>query len=76
MKREDYKNYVWYDVTDETYWVEEAYPEEFPNCQTIVCCSEGDDFTQIYTRDTIFLGWGTMAKQIEYGWKFMIIEKP
>ena len=36
MKRKDYQNYIWYPVTDETYWAED-YPEEFPNCQTIVC---------------------------------------
>jgi len=74
MKRKDYKNYVWYDVTDETYWVEE-FPEEFPNCQTIVCCKEYIN-EGIYTQQSIFLGWGTMAKQVEFGWKFMIIEKP
>ena len=30
MKRTDYKNFVWYPVTDETYWAEDD-PKEFPN---------------------------------------------
>lgn len=67
MKREDYKNFVWYPVTDDTYWVEDE--PEFDNCFTIV---KRVDEPMVYTRDNIFLGWGTMAK---FGcWLFMIIE--
>ena len=73
MKREDYKNNVWYIVTDENYWVEE-YPEEFPNCQTIVCCIDQDIDDLIRTRNQTYIGWGTMAKYDQY--RFMIIEKP
>ena len=68
MKRLNYKNFIWYPITDEEYWVEE-FPEEFPNCCTIVC---EEDSERIYDIRTAFLGWGTMAK---YGWWFMIIDK-
>lgn len=74
MKREDYKPFVWYDVSDENYWVED-YPEEFPNCRTIVYKSE----TGFYFRENIYLSWGTMAKdnyRYDFGWKFMIVEEP
>ena len=74
MKRKDFQNYIWYPVTDETYWVEE-YPEEFPNCQTIVICTDPYLFAGgILTRSNCFIGWGTMSKY--HKWKFMIIEKP
>lgn len=73
MKREDYKNYIWYPITDETYWVED-YPKEFPNCQTIICCTRPDIDANIRTRHTAYIGWGTMAKYNE--WMFMIIEQP
>ena len=73
MRRSDYKNYVWYPLTDEEYWAEE-YPEEFPNCQTIICCIRSDIDNTIRTQSTSYIGWGTMAKYGE--WKFMIIEKP
>ncbi len=72
MRRKDYENYKWYPVTDDTYWVNE-YPDEFPNCETIVCWKPNYDNSIIYTRSTVFLGWGTMAKSNE--WYFMIIEK-
>ena len=63
MKRTDYKLNTWYPLTDDEYWVEKYFKEEFPNCQTLVC-------------DTKHIngGWGTMAKQGTY--KFMIVEKP
>jgi len=71
MKRKDYQNYVWYPVTDETYWVNE-YPEEFPNCETILCWKPNEEDCIIYTKSSAYMGWGTMAK---YGdWYFMIIE--
>lgn len=73
MKKSDYELYKWYPITDETYWVED-YPEEFPNCQTIICCTRTDIDTTIHTRRTAYIGWGTMAKYQE--WMFMIIEKP
>ena len=72
MKREDYKNYVWYPLTDEEYWVDNNL--DFPNCQTIICCTRPEICENILTRNTAFMGWGTMAKYNE--WKFMIIEKP
>ena len=73
MKRKDYQNYVWYELTDDEYWTEE-YPDEFPGCQTIICCTRPEICENILTQNTAFLGWGTMAKCGE--WKFMIIEKP
>ena len=73
MLRKEYDLYKWYPLTDETYWAEE-YPEEFPNCQTIVCCTRPEIDETIRTRKTSFLGWGTMAKYGE--WMFMIVEKP
>lgn len=71
MRRKDYENYVWYDVTEETYWVEE-YPDEFPNCITLVYNPNYYGEPQ-NIRDSTF-GWGTMVKQGE--WKFIIIQKP
>jgi len=73
MTKEDYKLYKWYPVTDDTYWAED-YPEEFPNCQTIVCCTRPEIDNTLRTMSTSFLGWGTMAKYGE--WQFMIVEKP
>lgn len=67
MKREDYENFKWYKVTNETYWVED-YPDEFPGCQTIVCSEN-----KLYTQMASYLGWGTMAKCGD--WYFMIIKK-
>ncbi len=75
MKRKDYKNYVWYDLTDDEYWVEE-WPDEFPNCQTVVIDTRNkfDECYHVLSQSQAYMGWGTMAK---YGdWKFMIIEKP
>lgn len=72
MKRKDYKNYVWYPLTDEEYWVDDNL--DFPNCQTIICCTRPEICESILTRRTAYMGWGTMAKYEE--WKFMIIEKP
>lgn len=69
MKRKDYKNYTWYDLTDNEYWVEDL-PDEFPGCITIVYHPNYGFSTQ----DRIWVGWGTMYK--EGNWKFMIIEKP
>jgi hypothetical protein len=74
MKRENYKLNTWYPLTDDEYWVEE-YPEEFPNCLTIVYDSKklwGCDDVKTYR--TCSCGWGTMAKEGTYF--FMIIEKP
>lgn len=75
MKKENYKLNTWYPLTDDEYWVEE-YPEEFPNCQTIVCNSENVDSVKhcIMTYHNCSIGWGTMAKEGTYF--FMIIEKP
>lgn len=73
MRRKDYKNFTWYPVTDDTYWVEE-YPDEFPNCQTIVYCTNPDICSAIYTQRDVYLGWGTMAKYGE--WMFMIVPLP
>jgi len=73
MKREYYKNFVWYPVTDETYWVED-YPDEFPNCQTIVCQKNEYGTSNILVDTTTWMGWGTMAKRGDF--YFMIIEKP
>ena len=71
MRRSDYKNFEWYDVTDDAYWVEE-YRDEFPNCCTMVynpnyCCVPK-------MNGECMFGCGTMVKQ--GGWKFIIIEKP
>ena len=74
MKKEDYKPFVWYDVTDENYWVED-YPEEFPNCHTIFFNKDNGFFF----RETAYLSWGTMAKynyRYNDGWKFMIVSEP
>lgn len=74
MKRIDYKNYIWYPLTDEEYWAEE-FPEEFPGCYTLIAMPEIDGNSwSIYNRDTAFMGWGSMAKRGNF--KFMIIEKP
>lgn len=73
MKRQDYENYKWYPVTDDTYWVEEM-PDEFPNCSTIVINPNGFIPYYINTYHSCSLGWGTMAKSECYF--FMIIEKP
>lgn len=73
MKRSDYKNYVWYPLTDDEYWVED-FPDEFPNCITLVCCTRPDICSDVLTQRHAYLGWGTMAKHEE--WKFMIIELP
>lgn len=73
MKRQDYQNYIWYPVTDETYWVEE-YPNEFPGCQTIIRdknCTFGG-LPHIMTQNKSYLGWGTMAKSDYF--EFMIID--
>ena len=73
MKRKDYKNNIWYPLTDEEYWVED-YPDEFPGCQTIVCCIRPEICGSVLTRRNAYMGWGTMAKNDE--WMFMIIEIP
>ena len=73
MKRKDYKNFVWYPVTDETYWVED-YPEEFPGCQTIIrdknCTFRG--IPRIMIQDKSYLSWSTMSKSDNF--EFMIID--
>lgn len=73
MKRKDYKNFVWYPVTDETYWAED-YPKEFPGCQTIVrdkgCTFRG--IPHIMTQNKSYLSWSTMAKSDNF--EFMIID--
>ena len=73
MKRENYKNYKWYPVTDDEYWVEENQ-EEFPNCNTIINYVKSRWSHDIKTYQSCSLGWGTMAKT--EGYYFMIIEKP
>lgn len=76
MKRENYKNNVWYPLTDDEYWVEHGYADEFPNCQTIVTEKSSDIYPKpdIMTYDNCRRGWSTMAKTDTYF--FMIIEKP
>lgn len=73
MTNKEYKKNVWYDVVDEAYWAEE-YPDEFPNCFSIICETNSYGKQNIYTRSNCNIGWGTMAKRDNY--KFMIIEKP
>ena len=73
MKRSDYELYKWYPLTDNEYWAED-YPDEFPNCQTIVCCTRPEICGSILTQRHAYMGWGTMAKDDE--WMFMIIERP
>ena len=78
MKRKDYKNFVWYPVTDETYWAEE-YPDEFPGCQTIIRDKKCtfNLLPRIMTRYEHSLGWGSMTKyneQYELEFEFMIID--
>ena len=73
MKRSDYKNYVWYPIKNEgDYWVEK-FPNEFPNCNTIVRCrAPYNNYPEVETRENCKTGWGTMAK---YGcFDFMIID--
>ena len=75
MYREDYKNFVWYPVTDETYWVEEDQ-NEFPGCMTIIkdtSLVRYDMPPAIYTQSNCYIGWGTMAKSPEH-YEFMIID--
>ena len=76
MKRENYKNNVWYPLTDDEYWVDTDYQNEFPNCQTIVCDARQIASVKhcIMTYQNCTIGWSTMAKSGT--WKFMIIEKP
>lgn len=75
MKRENYELYKWYPLTDDEYWVDLDYQDEFSNCQTLVY-----DTTEQMTYNTIMrmqdcqLGWSTMAKTGTY--MFMIVEKP
>ena len=71
MKRENYKNYKWYPLTDEEYWVEE-YSEEFPNCNTIVIENGGRFSNVIKTYQNCSIGWSTMAKN--GGFYFMIVD--
>lgn len=73
MNREDYKLYTWYPLTDNEYWVEFDYQDEFPNCQTIVY-KTGTPINRIMTYNDAYIGWSTMAKSCT--WKFMIVEKP
>lgn len=76
MKRTDYNLNTWYPLTDDEYWVEKYFQEEFPNCQTLVCDTKHINgvIHSITTFHNTTVGWGTMAKQGTY--KFMIIEKP
>lgn len=75
MNKEDYKLYTWQPLTDDEYWVDTDYQNEFPNCQTIVCDTIQDNMNNhIMTYDDCHLGWGTMAKAETY--MFMIVEKP
>lgn len=76
MKRKDYKNNVWYPLTDNEYWVDYGYADEFPNCQTIVCDTKQVPGVKhcIMTYQNCTIGWGSMAKTGTHF--FMIIEKP
>lgn len=76
MKRKDYKLNTWYPLTDDEYWVEKYFKEEFPNCQTLVCDTKHINgvIHCITTFHNTTVGWGTMSKQGTY--KFMIVEKP
>ena len=69
MKREDYENFTWYPITDDTYWVE-FLNNEFPKCNTIVC-KKGYNIVDIRS---CYIAWRTMVKQGD--WFFMIIEQP
>ena len=76
MNRKDYKLYTWYPLTDNEYWVDYDYQDEFPNCQTLVVDTEDTNGVKhcIMTYNMCTLGWSTMAKQ--KSWWFMIVEKP
>jgi hypothetical protein len=75
MKREDYKLYTWYPLTDNEYWVDVDYQDEFPHCQTIVCDTiQGSMNNHIMTYNDCHIGWGTMVKRGTF--KFMIVEIP
>ncbi len=75
MKRENYELYKWYPLTDDEYWVDLDYQDEFPNCQTLVYdTSEQMTYNTIMRMQDCQLGWGTMAKTGTY--MFMIVEKP
>lgn len=75
MDRENYKLYTWYPLTDNEYWVEFDYQDEFPDCQTIVCDTmQGTFDNHITTYNDCHIGWGTMAKRGTF--KFMIVEIP
>lgn len=73
MERKFYRNYVWYNLTDDEYWAEN-FPNEFPNCQTIVCCVKPEVISGIFTKESAPCKWEDMINHGE--WKFMIIEKP
>lgn len=76
MKSADYKLNTWYPLTEDEYWVDYDYQDEFPNCQTIVCDTKNIDDVKhcIMTYHNCTIGWSTMAKSET--WKFMIVEKP
>ena len=76
MKRENYELYKWYPLTDDEYWVDVDYQDDFPDCQTIVYDTKQTPCVKhcIMTYNEAYIGWGTMAKLGT--WKFMIIEKP
>ena len=75
MKKINYKLYTWYPLTEDEYWVDCDYQNEFPNCQTIVCdAKSGTVFNTIKTWNECSLGWSIMAKCETF--KFMIVEKP
>lgn len=74
MNRGKYKLYTWYPLTDDEYWVDLDYQDEFPNCQTLVYdTAEQMTYNTIMRMQDCQLGWGTMAKNGT--WKFIIIEK-
>jgi hypothetical protein len=76
MKRENYENYKWYPLTDNEYWVDVEYQDEFPDCQTIVYDTKEMPGVKhsIMPYDDCYISWGTMAKLGTFN--FMIIEKP
>ena len=75
MNRKDYKLYTWYPLTDNEYWVDVDYQDEFPNCLTIVCDTTQSSFDNpIMTYNNCHIGWSTMAKRGTF--KFMIVEIP
>jgi hypothetical protein len=60
MNKENYKLYTWYPLTDNEYWVECGYQDEFPNCQTLVYDTKQIPGVKHYimTYNEAYIGWG------------------